>query len=167
MGTNVGDRWGHLAAAVARLRALPRTTLEALSQPFETEPVGGPAGQSPYLNAVARLGTLLDPFDLLRGLSRIERERGRVRTLRDAPRTLDLDLLFYGRRRIDVPGLTLPHPRALGRRFVLAPLAQVVPGGREPSRGRSIEALLREIPPRPWARPLPWPPALADAAPLR
>lgn len=122
LGSNLGDREGFLRLAVSSLPGVV-----AMSQVFETEPVGGPGGQDAYLNMVVALSTTLDPYALLRRCQRIEAEALRQRVVRWGPRTLDVDLLFHGDIRIDDPTLTLPHPRYAERRFVLAPLAEVAP----------------------------------------
>jgi 2-amino-4-hydroxy-6-hydroxymethyldihydropteridine diphosphokinase len=126
LGSNLGDRAAHLAAAVASLAALPGTRLLGVSATFETAPVG-PAGQQNYFNAAAALHTTLPPLGLLDHLLAIEQLRGRVRRERWGPRTLDLDLLIHGDRVLNDPRLTLPHPRMLARAFVLAPLADLAP----------------------------------------
>ena len=125
LGSNLGDRAGHLCAALDALRATPGVRVRRCSTFHETAPVGGPPGQGPYLNAVAELETDLPPRVLLERLQDIERACGRVRGARDDPRTLDPDLLIHGERSIDEPGLVLPHPRMWQRSFVLAPLAEL------------------------------------------
>ncbi len=124
LGSNLGDRLGHLRRAVDALEAVGR--VEAVSALYETEPVGGPE-QGPYLNAVVLLDTDLEPRDLLAELHRIEAEAGRTREVRWGPRTLDLDLVVYEGRVVDSDDLAVPHPRAAERRFVLAPLVDVWP----------------------------------------
>ena len=133
VGSNLGDRAAHVAHAFAALVAAPGVRLVRRSTVHETAPVG-PPGQGPYLNAVAELATSLSPRELLATLLDIERTRGRDRAneVRFGPRTLDLDLLAWGPAqpggaRIDVPGLTVPHPRMHERPFVLLPLAEVAP----------------------------------------
>jgi 2-amino-4-hydroxy-6-hydroxymethyldihydropteridine diphosphokinase len=125
LGANLGDRWGTLRAALQRLRAEPGTRLLAASAFYETDPVGGPAGQPAYLNAAAAIETDKSPHDLLRFLQSIEHAFGRVRTVKDGPRTLDLDILLYDDLVIDTPDLTVPHPRMHERAFVLVPLADI------------------------------------------
>jgi 2-amino-4-hydroxy-6-hydroxymethyldihydropteridine diphosphokinase len=126
LGSNLGDRAAHLAAALAALADLPGTHLLSVSATYETAPVG-PAGQQNYFNAVAALATSLAPLALLDHLLAIEQAQGRVRRERWGPRTLDLDLLIHGSTALDDPRLTLPHPRMLERAFVLVPLADVAP----------------------------------------
>ncbi len=124
LGSNLGDRLGHLLAALARLDELGAVEASAV---YDTEPVGGPAGQPPYLNLVARLDTDLTPRELLAEAMRIEQLAGRVRTVRNGARTLDVDLLLLDDLRIDEPDLVVPHPRLHERAFVLAPLEELDP----------------------------------------
>jgi len=137
LGSNLGDRDRHLRAALAALRAQSGVREVVTSRVYETDPIG-PGPQRPYLNAVARVATALSPRDLLDRLLAIERSEGRERgAVRNAARTLDLDLLLYGEREIDEPGLVVPHPRMVQRAFVLEPLCDlapdlVIPGEREP-----------------------------------
>lgn len=150
VGSNLGDRSAHVAGALRGLRALPRSRLVAASEPIETDPVG-PPGQGPYLNAAALVETQLAPEDLLASLLAIERARGRRRTPgeRWGPRTLDLDLLLYGDRVIEAPGLSVPHPRLRERLFVLRPLAAVAPDLPVPPDGRPVRELLDALLPAP------------------
>lgn len=122
LGSNLGDRVGFLRYAVSQLEGIV-----SLSQVFETDPVGGPDDQGPYLNMAALIETELDPYALIRRLQRIEAEAGRQRVIHWGPRTLDLDLLFYDDVTITGAELTVPHPRFAERRFVLAPLSEVAP----------------------------------------
>jgi dihydropteroate synthase len=133
IGSNLGDRLGTLRQAVAEIGQLPDTEVLAVSPVYETVPVGGPA-QPDYLNAVLMVRTGLRPRDLLDRLNRIEAARGRVREVRFGPRTLDIDIISYADQTSDDPVLTLPHPRAHERAFVLAPwhdidAGAVLPGG--------------------------------------
>jgi 2-amino-4-hydroxy-6-hydroxymethyldihydropteridine diphosphokinase len=123
LGSNLGDRRAHLRAAVA---ALPDVV--AVSPVYESEPVGGPPGQSPYLNLVVELETARTPRELLDVAHRLETAAGRVRTEKDGPRTLDVDVLLVGDLAVDEPDLVVPHPRMWRRRFVLAPLADLAEG---------------------------------------
>jgi 2-amino-4-hydroxy-6-hydroxymethyldihydropteridine diphosphokinase len=122
LGSNLGDRVAELARAV---RGLPDVV--AVSPLYETEPVGGPPGQSPYLNAVVELDTELTPRQLLERGRALEAAAHRVRTVTHGPRTLDVDILMVGILEIHDPDLEVPHPRLWERRFVLAPLAQLAP----------------------------------------
>src|SRR5207253_2077118 len=112
---------------------------------FETEPVGGPPGQPPYLNAAAELVTTLEPDALLALLLEIERRFGRERGEPNAPRTLDLDLLLYDRLVRDGPDPVVPHPRMHERRFVLEPLAEIAPEAVHPRLRRSARELLETV----------------------
>jgi 2-amino-4-hydroxy-6-hydroxymethyldihydropteridine diphosphokinase len=123
LGSNMGDRRGHLRAAVA---ALPDVV--AVSPVYETDPVGGPAGQGPYLNLVVALETDRSPRELLDLAQNLEAAAGRVRKERFGPRTLDIDILLVGSLCVDEPDLVVPHPRMWERRFVLAPLADLANG---------------------------------------
>ncbi|WP_348756342.1 2-amino-4-hydroxy-6-hydroxymethyldihydropteridine diphosphokinase [uncultured Aquincola sp.] len=125
LGANLGDARATLEAALAALAALPDTRLMARSSYYRTAPVD--AGGPDYLNAVAELRSSLAPEALLDALQAIEQQHGRERPYRNAPRTLDLDLLLVGALRLDTPRLTLPHPRLHQRAFVLAPLAELAP----------------------------------------
>lgn len=116
LGSNVGDRAGHLAAAREALGRLPATRLVAASAVEETAPLGGMA-QPPYLNQMVLLDTGLEPRALWAALQAIERARGRVRTVRWGPRTLDLDIVAYGDRQVRDPDLVIPHPELPRREF--------------------------------------------------
>jgi 2-amino-4-hydroxy-6-hydroxymethyldihydropteridine diphosphokinase len=122
LGSNLGDRWTYLRTGVAHLPGLV-----AVSPVYETAPVGGPAGQGPYLNAVAELWTAATPLDLLDVARRAEAAAGRERTLRWGPRTLDVDVLLVGDLVADLPDLQVPHPRMWERGFVLVPLSDLAP----------------------------------------
>ncbi len=121
LGSNLGDRLGHLTAAVEALSGVT-----AVSDVYETEPVGGPAQQS-FLNIVVALDTELGPRQLLGVCQRLETAAERVRDVRWGPRTLDVDILWIDGVRVDEPDLQVPHPRMFERRFVLAPLSEVAP----------------------------------------
>ena len=122
MGSNLGDRRRYLREAVDSLDGVV-----AVSPLYETEPVGGPEGQQPYLNIVVELDTDLSPRDLLTLCHRLEGAAGRVRGERWGPRTLDVDVLLVGDLTVDEPDLVVPHPRMWERRFVIAPLADIAP----------------------------------------
>lgn len=125
LGSNLGDREGHLAAARAALASLPGTRILASSTVEETAPLGG-LDQPPYLNQVVLLETDLEPRPLLVACQGIERAEGRVRGARWASRTLDLDILEFGRRTVAEPGLTIPHPELHHRDFWQRGLAEVL-----------------------------------------
>lgn len=137
LGSNVGDRRAHLEAALAGLAATPGVAVAAVSAAFENPPVGGPP-QGDYWNAVAEVLTTRGPEALAARLFELEAAAGRVRRGRDEPRTLDLDLLSYGDEVRRDPALTLPHPRALERAFVLRPWAEVAPEAPVPGTGASV-----------------------------
>ncbi|HJZ76711.1 MAG TPA: 2-amino-4-hydroxy-6-hydroxymethyldihydropteridine diphosphokinase [Vicinamibacterales bacterium] len=143
LGSNLGDRRAHLDFAVAKLRALLRHV--AVSTYHETVPVGVTGPQPRYLNAAAVGDTTLEAHPLLDALLAIEGLRGRDRPHPNAPRTLDLDLILYGSRVIDAPGLIVPHPRFRERRFVLEPLAEVAPELRDPVTGKTVAELLAAL----------------------
>ena len=142
LGSNLGDRRATLAGALDALAADPRVDLVRCSTMIETDPVGGPPDQPRYLNAVAQLSTDLSPEALHDLLMRIETRFGRERTARNAPRTLDLDLLLYDERCIHTETLTVPHPRMHERRFVMAPLAEIAPDVRPPVLNKTIAELV-------------------------
>lgn len=125
LGSNLGDRRAHLRRAVETL--LVAGDLEAVSPVYETEPVGGPEGQGPYLNVVVALDTADGPRRLLQRCRRLEADAGRVRTVRHGPRTLDADVLLVDGDSVDDEDLEVPHPRMWERRFVLAPLRDLAP----------------------------------------
>lgn len=122
LGSNVGDRGAHLRRAVDGLDGVV-----AVSNVYETEPVGG-VEQDTFLNIVVELETALGPEALLRRCQELEREARRVRLVRWGPRTLDVDVLLYGDRRIDTVDLIVPHPRMTERNFVMVPLLELDPG---------------------------------------
>ena len=124
LGSNLGNREEHLAAARAALDALPRTRLVAASSIEETAPLGA-MDQPPYLNQMVLLETALEPRALLAACQAIERSRGRVRTERWGARSLDLDIVRFGHRRIDDPDLIIPHPGLSHRDFWTRELAEL------------------------------------------
>jgi 2-amino-4-hydroxy-6-hydroxymethyldihydropteridine diphosphokinase len=145
LGSNLGDREGHLGAALDALRTLDGVGGLERSSLYETEPVG-PGAQRRYLNAVVRLRTRLAPRALLDALLAIERAQGRRRSgVRNEARTLDLDLLLYGDQQIDEPGLVVPHPRLALRPFVLEPLRELTPALVVPGTGASVATLAARV----------------------
>jgi 2-amino-4-hydroxy-6-hydroxymethyldihydropteridine diphosphokinase len=124
LGSNVGDRAAHLAYARTRLAALPRTRLVGESRVEETAPLGS-VPQGPYLNQMVLLETALEPAELLDQLHAIESERGRERRIRWGPRTLDLDIVRFGRRVVRERDLVIPHPELPNRPFWQRELAEL------------------------------------------
>jgi 2-amino-4-hydroxy-6-hydroxymethyldihydropteridine diphosphokinase len=138
LGSNLVHPRRQLARALDLLGRLPRTRVVGCSPNYVSAPLGAALPQPDYVNAVAVLATSLPPRALLQRLLVIERRQGRQRDAggpRNAPRTLDLDLLLFGRRRLRTAELTLPHPRMHERAFVLRPLADVSPAATIPGRG--------------------------------
>ncbi len=134
VGSNLGDRMGTLQACVTAIGRLPDTDVLAISPVYETDPVGGPA-QPDYLNAVLIVRTGLRARELLEAAHRIEADLGRVRGERFGPRTLDIDIVSYAGEISEDPELTLPHPRAHERAFVLAPWFDIDVEAELPGRG--------------------------------
>ena len=140
LGANLGDPVATLRAACAALRGIPAAHLLAASSLYRTAPVGL-RDQPDFINAVAALtvdDAVLPAPTFLERLFAIEASFGRVRSIKNAPRTLDLDLLLFGDQRLNLPGLTLPHPRLAERAFVLAPLAEIAPDLTIPGHGRDV-----------------------------
>ena len=126
LGSNIEDPEGQVRRAFDEIAALPGTRVLARSRLHRTRPVGY-ADQPDFVNAMALVDTSLEPRALLAALLAIEQRHGRVRTIANGPRTLDLDIIVYGNRVIDEPGLKVPHPRAKDRPFVMEPLKEVWP----------------------------------------
>ena len=140
MGANLGAPRTQLLAAWDAIGRIADTRAIARSSLYRTAPAGF-ADQPAFLNCVAKLDTALTPQGLLAQLQEIERDLGRVRSFRDAPRTIDLDLLLYGAERMDTPALTVPHPRMHERAFVLVPLLELDADATIPGRGTAAELL--------------------------
>ena len=140
VGTNLGDRWANLALAARELRAEPRLALLRASRVYDAAPLGPP--QPRYLNAALELEAALPAEALLEVLQRVEHAAGRRRGVRWGARTLDLDLLLLEDQVIRRPGLVVPHPELVARRFVLAPLAELCPERIVPGTGLTVAALL-------------------------
>ena len=145
LGSNIGDREGNLRKAVERLAAQEIRVLHT-SRIYETEPVDYKE-QAWFLNQVVEAETALFPMQLLTRIGRVERELGRRRTVRNGPRTIDIDILFYGAATVETARLEIPHPRIAQRRFVLAPLAELAPDLRHPVTHRSVRQMLESAPP--------------------
>jgi 2-amino-4-hydroxy-6-hydroxymethyldihydropteridine diphosphokinase len=140
LGSNLGNPVQIVEDAIDAMAALRGSLLKAMSSLYRTAPVGLKR-QPDFINAVVALDTRLSPRDLLDELFAVEARFGRERSVRNAPRTLDLDLLLHGETVQDDPALTLPHPRMHERAFVLAPLAEIAPDLMIPGRG-PVAALL-------------------------
>ncbi len=145
LGSNIGDREGHLRKAVERLASQDVRVLHA-SRIYETEPVDY-KDQAWFLNQVVEAETALFPLQLLTRTTRVEREMGRTRTVRKGPRTIDIDILFYAAAVVETTRLEIPHPRIAERRFVLAPLAELAPDLRHPVTHRTVRQMLESAPP--------------------
>ncbi len=167
LGSNVGDREAMLRRAVAALSATVGITVLARSRIVQTAPVGGPE-QGDYLNAVVLAETTLAPMQLLEACRQIEADQQRTREVRWGPRTLDIDVITYGQLVDDDERLTLPHPRAHERGFVLLPWSQVDPQAQLPGpQGGPVSVLAARAPDRLTVHPyLPSRPTLDELAEL-
>ncbi len=146
LGSNVGDRLGHLRWAIDQLAQLEHTTIQAISPIMETPPMG-PIEQGPYLNGVVELRTALGPWELLNKLHQLESARGRdrQREIRWGPRTLDLDIVLFGDLEMNQPGLRIPHTGLCDRLFVLEPLAHIAPERVIPGTGCCVRDALHAL----------------------
>jgi 2-amino-4-hydroxy-6-hydroxymethyldihydropteridine diphosphokinase len=144
LGSNIGDRRAHLRAALESLEARD-FHITRVSPFYETEPVGGP-GQRWFLNLAAEAETDLFPLQLLARTSKIELALGRTRTVLNGPRTIDIDILLYGKAIVHTPRLEIPHPRMHERRFVLVPLADLAPDLRHPVTHLTVREMLEAAP---------------------
>ena len=144
LGSNLGERERNLEAALGKL-ASRDFLIERVSSVYETEPVDT-NDQRWFLNLVVEGATDLFPMQLLWRIAKVEHTLGRVRTTRNGPRTIDIDILLYSRAVIHSPALDVPHPRMAQRRFVLAPLAELAPDLRHPVTRRTIREMLDTAP---------------------
>ncbi len=144
LGSNVGDRLGHLQKALEALATHPEIEVSDVSRIFETEYVG-PGTQEPYLNACVALRTALTPSVLLAVLKGTEERQGRRPDSHLEPRPIDLDILMYGQKVAAGPRLTLPHPEIRNRAFVLEPLADLAPQAKFPDSGETIASACAKI----------------------
>lgn len=151
VGSNLGDREFLIRKAVEAMRDLSGTTVVRVSSLYDTDPVGD-VEQPAYLNAVVWLATTLEPRELLWQLLLIEKRMGRVRAQRWSPRPIDLDLIFFGKQKVDEPDLKIPHPEAHKRAFVLLPLSELDPTFVHPLTGESIRRMIKNLPPNPPVR---------------
>lgn len=143
IGSNVGKREENLRGAINRLGPLGR--IVAVSSFYETEPVEV-ADQAWFLNCMVALETLQPPEALMTKLLEIEREMGRKRIQKKGPRTIDLDIVLFGREIVNSPGLTIPHPAMHQRRFVLEPLVEIAPDAQHPVLKKTAQELLETLP---------------------
>lgn len=156
-GSNQGDRLDYCDRAVTLLSLLPHSQLIAVSSLYETEPVVDQRtnpGTELFLNGVVCLQTKITPRSLLEVCREVEQALGRDHDQRHGPRTLDLDILFYGSRLVDESDLIIPHPRLHLRRFVVAPMAELDPEWTHPQLGTTMKDLLLDLPPTPAVRRL-------------
>ena len=145
LGSNLGDRRGHLVAAVRCLARHAAIEIKETASLYETSPVGGPSGQPPYLNSVARVATTCSPRELLDVALSIETSLGRERGVRWDARVIDIDVLLFGDDVIDEADLRIPHPRLHLRRFVLEPLCELAGEIIHPTLGLSVERLTQRV----------------------
>jgi 2-amino-4-hydroxy-6-hydroxymethyldihydropteridine diphosphokinase len=143
LGSNLGDREGHLRDAISRLG--PEGRVVAVSFFYETEPVEITA-QPWFLNCAIALETTKTPEALMAAILRIEQEMGRKREHKKGPRTIDIDILLFGDAVIQTPELTVPHPAMHERRFVLEPMAEIAPEALHPQRNKTVRELLDALP---------------------
>jgi pantoate--beta-alanine ligase len=146
LGSNQGDRAQNLLSAIELLRIEPHIALQRVSSFHLTPPVGGPTGQNAYFNAAAVINTELPPAKLLERLLQIEQKLGRVRKERWGPRTIDLDVLLYGDAIVELPEITVPHPRMHERIFVLAPAAEIAANFVHPVLNQTVSQMLQVLP---------------------
>ena len=156
IGSNLGDRMTTCLLAIQHLRELPSTELIKISSFYETEPLER-EDQEWFINAVVEIQTHLSPEELLECCQSVEGTLGRIRVARYGPRTLDLDLLFYGQQVINTLKLKLPHPRLHERQFVLIPLLEIAPDWFHPLQNVSVKSLLEKIQGQKTVRRLPSP----------
>ncbi len=144
IGSNLGDKVGHCQRAISEILKVNRHRLLGQSSLYQTQPIGY-TSQDWFVNGVIKIETDLEPKDLLRTLKEVERKLGRVETFRWGPRLIDLDILFFDKRKIKTEELKIPHPLAHERRFVLVPLAEIDPDLIHPVLKKTAQELLEGL----------------------
>ncbi|MFA5039779.1 MAG: 2-amino-4-hydroxy-6-hydroxymethyldihydropteridine diphosphokinase [Candidatus Omnitrophota bacterium] len=145
IGSNLGDREQNITRALELLKASSGLDLERLSPVYETEPWGPVKDQGDYLNLVAQVRWERGPGDLLRAIKGIERDMGRSSGQVWGPRSIDLDLLYFGVQVVQEDGLSIPHPRIPERFFVLKPMSDLAPGWKDPRTNETIDEMLKAL----------------------
>ncbi|MDI6740626.1 MAG: 2-amino-4-hydroxy-6-hydroxymethyldihydropteridine diphosphokinase [Candidatus Edwardsbacteria bacterium] len=144
LGSNLGNRLGNLRGAISAIREMPGLTIAATSSVYETAPVGN-RDQPKFINAVIEVGCELSPQELLAALLRIEKHMGREPRGKWEPRVIDLDIIYYGDQVLNTTELTVPHPEAARRAFVLEPLSEIAPDFVDPVEKKTVLQLLSQL----------------------